>query len=196
MLFRRLFLGDGGWSRGAITVALLVGVVAFGEWGMRWLMAPWSYAALGPTLTGTWEGPLRARLGSEYRVFLDLEYRAPGRRSRLIYSRLVGRGWICTRRGEVYEYEVDGSANRSGNQVEIGLEYVDPVQSALGNRLEGGWNGETLTLRPLTNPFMPDGSFVLHRGISSSDPDDSFASAELRKSDRATFLSNCGRLQR
>jgi hypothetical protein len=54
---RRLLLGDGGWSRGVLVVALLLG------------------------------------------IFLEMKYRTPGQRARLIHARLVGQGWICSRQG-------------------------------------------------------------------------------------------------
>lgn len=177
-----------------INLLALVGVIYFaGTVGMQWLRAPWSFASLGPTLTGNWEGPLRAKLGAEYRMYLEMSYRE-GRGRSSFWDTLTGRGRICNRHGEVFEYELDGGASRSGDQVEIHLAFVDPVRSALGNRLEGSWDGRTLTLRPTTNPFMPDGTFQLRRAISPADPDDSFQPGQLRKSDAATFLVACGRL--
>ena len=177
-----------------INLLALVGVIYFaGTWGLQWFRAPWSFESLGPTLTGAWEGPLRANLGAEYRVYLDMSYRDIRGRN-YMRDNLTGRGRICNRHGEVFEYELDGWASRSGDQVEIQLSFVDPVRSALGNRLEGSWDGQTLTLRPLTNPFMPDGAFQLSRTTSTADPDDSFGPGSLRKSDAASFLVACGRL--
>jgi hypothetical protein len=172
------------------SVAVIVGLVFLGTWGWQWIRAPWSLEILGPTLTGTWEGPLQARLGAEYRAYLDMGYQED------IESRfnLTGRALICSRHGDLYEYTLDGEASRSGDRVTIQLAYVDPVRSALGNSLEGTWHGETLTLRPVTNPFMPDGTFQLHRAVSTADPDDSFAPAELRRADLASYLAACGRL--
>jgi hypothetical protein len=177
-----------------LNLLAFVGVVFLaGTWGIRWGVAPWSFPSLGPTLTGTWDGPLKANLGAQYRIYLDLTYRdAPGRS--LMKSTLMGQARICNRHGDVYEYTVGGGASRSGDTVEIGLSFVDPVRSALGNTLRGGWDGQTLTLQPLTNPFMPDGTFLLHRTVSTDDPDDSFGPASLHKSDAASFLIACGRL--
>ena len=97
-------------------------------------------------------------------------------------------------RDDLFEYDVDGEASRSGDIVRVRLTYVDPVRSALGTRLEGSWSGQTLIVRPLVNPFQPDGTFLPNRPASSADPDDSFGQAELRKSDLPTFLAACARL--
>jgi hypothetical protein len=177
-----------------LNLLALVGVIFFvGTWGIQWMRAPWSIASLGPTLTGVWEGPLRANLGAEYRLYLDLQYR--DLRGRIYAeSTLTGQGRICTRTGDVYEYTLDGEASRSGDSVELRLSYVDAAPSELSTHLEGAWNGQTLTLRPRSNPFMPDGSFQPNRSITSTAPDDSIQPGELRKSDPASFLIACGRL--
>jgi hypothetical protein len=182
--------------RATIVVLVLAAVYGLDTWGMRWLRAPWSYPTLGPTLTGAWEAPLRARQGAEYRLLLELAFRDTGVRVRDWDHTLVGRAMICTRTGDVYEYTVDGDANRSGNTISLSLTYPDPQRSALGNRLEGAWRGDTLSLTPYNNPFQPDGSFLLDRRVSSADPDDRFETAELHRADRADFLIACARLTR
>lgn len=184
-----------GWTRGLALVLLLAIVIAADQWGLRWLRAPWSFAALGPTLTGVWEGPLRAQRGAAYRILLNLEYASSGQRAMSAFN-LTGTGQICTAHGDIFEYDLDGEASRSGDSVRVLLTYVDPIRSALGNRLEGSWSGQTLALRPLSNPFQPDGTFLANRSVSSADPDDSFGPAELRKSDEASFLVACARLAR
>lgn len=177
-----------------LNLLALVGVIFFvGTWGMQWMRAPWSFPALGPTLTGVWEGPLRANLGAEYRLYLDLQYR--DLRGRIYASStLTGEGRICTRTGDVYQYTLDGEASRSGDRVELRMSFVDPVRSELGTQLEGSWDGRTLTLRPLTNPFRPDGAFQPNRPRSAADPDDSIRAGGLQKSDAASLLIACGRL--
>jgi hypothetical protein len=180
--------------RGAIVVLLLAAVYVLDGWGMRWLRAPWSYPSLGPTLTGLWDAPLRARQGAEYRLLLELAYRDTGVRVRDWDHTLVGRAVLCTRTGDVYEYTVDGDANRSGDTMSLLLVYPDGTRSALGNRLEGAWQGDTLTLTPANNPFQPDGSFLLDRRVSTADPDDSFETAQFRRADRSDFLIACARL--
>lgn len=181
--------------RGLLIIALLLGVAALDEWGMRWLMAPWSYPQLGPTLTGTWEGPLRARLGADFRLLVELAY-APGPRRRPWDSNLTGRAVICTRHGALYEYGVSGDADRDGQNLVLSLRYDDPSQSALDLGLVGSWSGAQIALAARKNPFSPDGRFELGRPTSSSDPDDSFAPTELRPTDRPSFLVACGRLTR
>lgn len=55
----------------ALAAGALIGV----EVGCRVLEAPWLFGAGGrPTLTGTWEGARHARLGTEYRLYVDLAY--------------------------------------------------------------------------------------------------------------------------
>ena len=181
-----------------LNLLALVGVIFFvGTWGMQWMRAPWSYPSLGPTLTGVWEGPLRANRGAEYRIHVDLQYRELRGR---IYaqSNMTGQARICTRTGDVYEYTVDGEVSRSGDRVALQLAFVDPARSGLGTSLEGSWDGQagTLTLRPLSNPFQPDGTFRPNRTLSTTDPDDSIAPGQLHKSDPASFLIACGRLTR
>jgi hypothetical protein len=187
-------VGHRGHTVRTLNLLALVGVIFFvGTWGIQWARAPWSMASLGPTLTGVWEGPLRTNLGAEYRLFLNLQYRdLRGRIS--AESTLTGQGRICTRTGEVYEYNLDGEASRSGDSVELRLSYADAAHSELGTQLEGAWNGQTLTLRPRSDPFMPDGSFQPQRPVSGTTPDDSIQPGELRKSDPASFLIACGRL--
>ena len=188
--------GSSVFWRATIVVLMLAAVYGLDTWGMRWLRAPWSYPSLGPTLTGAWEAPLRAQQGAEYRLLLELAYRDTGVRVQDWNHTLVGRAMICTRTGDVYEYTVDGEANRSGDTISLYLVHPDPQRSALGNRLEGAWRGDTLTLTPAANPFQPDGSLLLDRRVGTADPDDRFATAELRRADRADFLIACARLTR
>ncbi len=181
-------------ARTLIIVALILAVASFDEWGIRWLVAPWSYPSLGPTLTGTWDGSLRARQGAEYRVYVDLSYTTTRRRPWA--SNLTGLALLCTQHGDIYEHTVSGDADRDGHNVELEIEYRDPALSALDMRFAGDWDGQTLTLTPRNNPFLPDGRFVWPRSVSSDEPDDSFASAALTRADRPSFLAACGRLAR
>jgi len=179
-----------------LNLLALVGVIyVAASWGMQWFRAPWSMAVLGPTLTGYWDGPLRARQGAEYRILLDLQYREfQGRND--TRSNLTGQARICSRHGDGHQYTLDGEATRTGDHVEIRLSPTDPARGELGNTLEGAWNGQTLTLQPRSNPFMPDGTVRPGRTLSSLDGDDLFGPAELRKSDTASFLIACARLAR
>jgi hypothetical protein len=179
-------------ARALFLAVFILGAVVFGEWGVRWLVAPWSYAALGPTLTGTWSGPLRAQQGAEYRVFFNLTYSSSNRR--FWTSNLAGEAFICTQQGEMYDYTVRGDADRNGHNVVISTIYGDAHLSALGMHFEGDWDGQTLTLTPANNPFLPDGRFIFPRSVSTADPDDNFAMAMLQRSDRPSFLAACGRL--
>jgi hypothetical protein len=125
---------------------------------------------------------------------MALEYRDPGRRWRMNEDNLTGRGSICNRHGDVFDVDVRGDASRSGDRLTLHLSHVDPARSGLWTELGGGWTGPTLAFGSARNPFLPDGTFVQVRTVSSADPDDSFGPAELRRADRASFLAACGRL--
>ena len=184
-----------------VVVLLVVGVFGL-DFVSRVLFAPWSIGLLGrDTMTGSWVGEMRARQGAEYGLFLDLDYKGQdigGRRrsGRTRTTNLVGHATICTPTGERFDYEVSGHASRSGNVERMWLEYGDPSLSALDLRLSGGWDAPELTLTPDANPFLPDGTFVSTRALSSDDPDDSFAPAILTKDGADAFEDICQSVQR
>jgi hypothetical protein len=181
-------------------VVLLI-VVAFGADAVsRVLFAPWSIGVLGrDTLTGDWVGSPQARQGAEYGLYLELEYRSRSVRSSRSRARfssnLQGRATLCTPTGERYEYDVSGHASRSGTVEKMWLEYGDPSLSALDLRLSGKWRSPVLTLAPDANPFLPDGSFLPTRVLSSADPDDSIAPFDLSKGDEEEFEAICQRIR-
>jgi hypothetical protein len=183
-----------------IGVGLLV-VVIFGlEAVSRVLFAPWSIGVLGrETLTGSWVGSPQARQGAEYGLYLDLDYHGrSGRSGGSGTSRptnLQGRATLCTQTGERFEYEVKGHADRSGDVEILWLEYGDPKLSALNLRLSGEWHAPTLTLEPDANPFLPDGSFLPTRTLSSADPDDSIAPFTLTKDDQDALETICQQIR-
>lgn len=192
-----------GWSGlGVAAVIILVGALAT-DGIARIIGAPWSLG-LGAqaTLTGTWTGVMRARQGAEYGLLLDLEYRSTvghtgtgRRRGRTSSSNLEGRASICTRRGERYEYDVRGHADRAGVIRRLWLEYDDPQRGTLDLSFTGQWDGQTLALAADRNPFLPDGSFMWPRTTSSSDPDDGFDFITLNERSRAGFEAACRRIQ-
>ena len=102
--------------------ALLLVVYCGGPAAYRQVTAPWSIGQVGrDTLTGPWTGSPRARQGAEYGLWLNLEYRpapvgGPRRRVRRggTPSNLEGSAALCTPKGERYEYEVSGEADRDG----------------------------------------------------------------------------------
>ena len=163
----------------------LVVMVAFAPWALDW--------AGRPTLVGTWEGPLHARLGSEYRLLLTLTYDAPDEG----FPRIGGIGRLCTANGDAYNYVLSGDSDRSGDHVRLGLGYRDGSLSQLGFGLDARWAGESLhLLRASDNPFQPDGSFDSDRASSTGDPDDRFEPAELHRATTADFEAACGQLRR
>jgi hypothetical protein len=184
------------------TGVVLLLVVAFGaEAVSRILFAPWSIGVLGrDTLTGDWVGALQARQGAEYGLYLDLEYKGRGFRSRGSSAprttNLQGRAILCTPTGERFAYDVSGHASRSGTVEDLWLEYGDPTLSALNLRLSGKWRSPELTLAPDANPFLPDGSFLPTRVLSSADPDDSIAPFSLTNGDEEALEAICQRIQR
>jgi hypothetical protein len=177
----------GGW----IIVAMIVAIAATWVFGsslvIRWFDAPWSIAALGPTLTGSWEGPLRARQGAQYHLTLAFEYVEAGRST----SNIRGKGRICNRHGETFELSVSGTANRAGDRITLILPKADDVPLGPSLTLDGHWNGQKLTVRPTANPFLADGTFQAVRTISTSDPDDSFMPSDLHPGDPASFETAC-----
>lgn len=182
---------------GVLLIAAFVGLPA----GYRLVTAPWSIGLRGrDTLTRAWAGPMQARLGAEYGMYLDLQYKDLGvgrRRSRRASRRnnLEGRGAVCTRTGEVYEYKLLGKADRSGKITTLWMEYGDPKLSALNMSLRGPWQAGRLTVTSNKNPFLPDGRFDPNRTLSSTDPDDSFAPVLLQHGDRAAFEATCARIR-
>jgi hypothetical protein len=188
-----------GKSGGLAVVALLAVIVFALPEAQKFVDAPWAAAWMpGPKLPGTYVGSLRARLGAEHRLFLNLDY-YDGGSSRgggtSIRPNIKGSARICSRDGSVYEYNVSGRASRDGDDVNLGLSYVDPKLSALGMGLRGPWRGEVMTLKPSDNPFMPDGTFRPDRVVSTADPDDSFGPTELRRADAAAFETACRQLR-
>ena len=164
------------------------------------IYAPWALNMDGgPTLEGSWEGTLRARQGAEYRLFLTMQHRdRDGRRRRTRQSTTIeGSARLCAPTGMLYEYTLAGGADDPGEQLRLVLTYPDPVQSALGLRIEARWSeGVADTLRVTrveANPFLPDGTFQAVRSVSSTDPDDSFQPAELRRVASAASTASCGR---
>jgi hypothetical protein len=185
-----------------IAIALLLVVFVGAPQVKRLIVAPWSLAGEGPTLTGTWDGQLQARQGGRYRLLLDIDYddesRGGGRRRSRVTDRtpgdLKGTARVCTPKGEIYAYAVNGHADRSAEQVRLNLEYGDPALSALNLPLEGSWRGDVLVVTTWKNPFGPDGSFQPNRSVDSASPDDRFAPAELRKAAVGDFEAACARL--
>ncbi|RIK38362.1 MAG: hypothetical protein DCC58_16745 [Chloroflexi bacterium] len=181
-------------------LVLLVVVVVGVEVGARFLFAPWSIGWFGgETLTGEWVGPLQARLGAEYALYLELEYRRPvgdSSSSSGPRNNLEGRATLCTPLGERYDYEVSGRANRSGKVEVLWLEYGDPSLSALNLRLTGKWDAPNLAMQTAwpDNPFLPDGSFIFPRTVSSADPDDSFLPWNMTAGSTADLDALCARI--
>ena len=164
------------------------------------IYAPWALNLDGgPSLEGSWEGTLRARQGAEYRLSLTMQHHdRDGRRRRTRQETTIeGSARLCAPTGTVYEYTLSGGADDAGEQLRLVLTYPDPAQSALGLRLEARWSeGAADTLRIVSvanNPFLPDGTFQLVRSISSSDPDDSFQPAELRRIAAPYAADSCPR---
>ena len=180
-----------------LVVALLLVVAVVPSVACRVITAPWSFGIGGrEALTRTWVGPMQARQGAQYGLYLDLDYRDPVRlrgRSRRTWKRdnLQGRATICTRTGERFDYSVSGRADRAGTLEALRLEYGDPKLSQLNLRLSGPWSGSALTVTTTTNPFLPDGRFDPQRTRSSADPDDAFGPIALGPQDRTAFDALC-----
>lgn len=176
-----------GWKSRIAVVAVFAFTAIYGlDAVFRWIDAPWSYAALGPTLTGPWEGPLQARQGTSYRLYLDIAYERVGRSA----TNLRGSARVCSRNGGTFNLGLRGSANRSGNRIELVL-YPPDDRPAPTIPLIGGWDGQALTLRATDNPFQRDGTYQTVRTVSTSAPEDGFGITFLRASDLARFEAAC-----
>lgn len=179
-----------------IAIAVMFGV----DLGIRLVQAPWSFGIGGrPTLTGAWEGPRRARLGTEFRLFVELDYVSSNPSdSYELSDNLLGEARLCSPTGDVWVYRLTGRANRSADA--ISLDFGTPSdgpQMPTPGRVRARWDGgEALTIAGGFNPLMPDGSFLANRTVSSDDPDDSFVPATLVRSDRAAFEEACRALRR
>lgn len=183
-------------------VVLLASATSAIRFVSRQAFAPWSVALPGqPALTGAWEGPLHARLGAEYHVFVDLRYEQTGlsgarsgRSRRGSRALLKGTGRICAPTGTTYPLNVDGNPDRAGQNLELKLSHTDPSQSGLWLGLRGTWQADRLALTPTRNQFFPDGRFQQLRSYSTDDPDDPFVPTELRRGTLADFEASCRRL--
>lgn len=180
-----------GWIVFGMVLVIGIGWVFGSTWVIRWFDAPWSISALGPTLTGSWEGPLQALQGAQYRLTLTFEYVEAGRSN----TNLRGQGRICNRHGEIFELSLRGRANRAGSRLMLTLPKADDAQPGPSLTLEGHWDGQKLTVRPTSNPFLADGAFQAVRTVSASDPDDSFTPTDLAPGDNAAFEAACRQLR-
>jgi hypothetical protein len=181
----------------AFAASALVGM----EFGCRVVEAPWSLGVGGrPTLTGTWEGPRRAGLGTEYRLYVDLSYESSSADANRygLSDNIGGEARLCSPAGDVWVYRLSGRANRAGDA--ITLDFRTPAEGPpmpTPGRVEASWHGaHELTIAGGYNPLMPDGTFAVSRVVSSSDPDDSFVPATLVRGDLPTFDTMCRALRR
>ena len=211
----RLLRGCGRNVQGlALAVAIIVGLMAVLTPVSAFLFAPWAIGLDGgATLTGTWVGPLRSKWGSEYHVYLDLDWVAPrGRTSR---AGLSGTARVCNRSGKEFRMEVRGDADRSASDVRIDVEARESrYRESLP--LRGAWHGDTLQLSAFTSPFGPEGELRGGRSTVSSSttdqagrlvelyptdlgpnqvPADSFPQVTLRKGGEAEYRAGCRAIQ-
>jgi hypothetical protein len=203
--------------RAGVPIILLVAFAYLLEPINLVLFAPWAMSLDGgPTLTGTWVGPLRSKWGSEYHLYLDLKWDPPrirGSRGSRPASRsnLVGEARICNRAGKEFRLAVSGAADRAASDVRVDVEARDS-QYRESLPLRGAWHGETLQLSAFTTPFGPEGELRGGRSTVSSSttdaagrfvelyptdlspdqvPADSFPDVVLRKGGEADFRSGC-----
>ena len=194
----------------ALVIILLVAVVAVLRPISALLFAPWAIGIDGgPTLTGTWVGPMRSKWGSEYYLYLDLGWEPP--RGRTPRARLTGEAWICNRAGNEFRLVVSGDADRQAQNVRIDAEARDSrYRESLP--LRGAWNRDTLQLSAFTSPFGPEGELRGSRSTVSSStsdaagrfvelyptglgpdqvPADSFPDLTLHKGGSADYQAQC-----
>jgi hypothetical protein len=217
----RLLRGCGRNILGLVlAVAILAGLQAVLTPISQLLFAPWSLGlGGGPTLTGTWVGPLRSKWGSEYYLHLDLAWDPPrlssSRNSRSSGGDLTGTARICNRSGKEFAMAVGGDANRSASDVRIDVEArASRYRESLP--LRGAWHGDTLDLSAFTTPFGPEGELRGARSTVTSTttdqagrlvelyptgltpdqvPGDSFPQVKLRKGGEAEYRAGCRSIQ-
>jgi hypothetical protein len=198
----------------AMAVAILLGLAAVLTPISALLFAPWAIDwGGGPTLTGTWVGPLRSTWGSAYHLYVELDWEPPrGRTSR---ATLTGTAWVCTRADAEFRLDVRGDADRAAHDVDLDLEARDSrYRESLP--LRGAWHGDTLRLSAFTSPFGPEGELRGNRSTVSSSttdkdgrfvalyptglapnqvPADSFPDVTLRKGGEDEYRAGCTSLR-
>jgi hypothetical protein len=206
----------------ALTILLLLVAAFLLERVNQILFAPWAMAPDGgPTLTGTWVGPLRSQWGPEYYLSLDLQWKPPSfRGSRGVRSRsranLTGEARICNQAGKEFRLAVSGGADRDAQDVRVDAEARES-QYRESLPLRGAWHGETLELSAFTTPFGPEGELRGGRATVSSSTTDAagrfvelypsdlkpdqvpsgrFPEITLRKGDDAAFRTGCDAIRR
>jgi hypothetical protein len=186
-------------KRRVVGLAVLIVVAIVGtELGWRIFDAPWSFGGAGrPTLTGTWEGPRRAKLGAEYRLLVELDH-SWGTEVYGMPDNLEGEARLCSPTGDVWVYRLTGRANRAGDAMTLRFGTpTDGPRMPTPGQVDASWDGDdTLTIAPGYNPLLPDGRFAPSRVVSSADPDDSFLPAPLTRGDRGSFERACRLLKR
>lgn len=191
----------GGCLRWLLLLAFAAGAIVAMDVAWRVVEAPWSFGSGGrPTLTGRWEGPRRAALGREYRLYLELSHASSvsaGAESYVLSDNLQGEARLCSPTGDVWVYRVTGRANRAGDVIRLSFRTtVDTPPMPAPGEVQASWDGGgQLTVAGGYNPLMPDGSFMPSRIVSSADPDDSFVPATLVRADRDVFERACRQLR-
>ncbi|MGE3272964.1 MAG: hypothetical protein AB7P40_29800 [Chloroflexota bacterium] len=178
----------------ATIVLVIAAALGFAEIN-KVLFAPWAVTWLpGPKLVGSWRGPLHARQGAEYHVYLDLDIAAAGRSLRTDSNSLAGTARICAPGGQTYQYAVSGGVRLFTSVAELHLTFVDPKQSGLDFDLRGTWDADALYVTASKNPFDPDGIYRHGSPRSTADPDDSFERVTLQHATLADFERACRQL--
>jgi hypothetical protein len=139
-------------------VALIIGALFFIENGVDYLLyAPWAYGWFGqPTLTGTWEGTVRADGGTPYVLYLQLD-RYRNRRNGTPYT-TFGRADIgghvswCAPSIRNATSSLYGNANRSASSIVLETQNLSHLPAGLFPiRFQGAWHRTTLALGVLFN---------------------------------------------
>ena len=184
--------GGCGCLRGILLVPLIFVVgYALDQALNAFIFAPWAYGVLGrQTLTGDWNGTLRAHSGVSYAVHLELN-----RSSQALTGRLApdidGHVSWCTRSGGSTTSTLSGTSDRSASDVTLYVqEPPHPRPGLRPSRLQGAWHGTTLLLNVLFL-FYDGHAYVM----SNSFPDEHNAvSLTLHKSGYAVYRDACARL--
>jgi hypothetical protein len=129
---------------GASVVATVVGLYAFDAY----VIAPWAHGN-GPQLTRTWVGEFHTPGGNHGFLELDLQHPyATGRNRNYSHGRglLNGTAHSCGL-AQWPAYTLQGTATRSGNDVNIQIAAPRPAPAGLyWHELRGAWSGDSLQL--------------------------------------------------
>jgi hypothetical protein len=179
--------------------------------GMQWLgeridrqRFPWGYAdSGGPTLAGTWVGPIRTGSGKRLAMLVEMALapldRGRNRSSPIIRTPrshwLEGRALVCAAPGRIQHFTVEGKPQdtRTGSPFALAFVTADSpsVDGLAPSHLRGRWTGGD-SLQLVMDLYLRRGQAAI---TNSADPDTGpDTPATLKRGTESEFNSLCSRL--